>query len=77
MAPLVLLFIGGVEIYCMVLLVKCVRTLGGGSYGEIAGRSMGALGTWAVDLSILFFADWLCGGRDGVCIDQLPQSFCS
>ena len=54
LAPLVLLFIGGVEIYCMVLLVKCVRTLGGGSYGEIAGRSMGVLGTWAVDLSILF-----------------------
>ena len=53
LAPLVLLFIGGVEIYCMVLLVKCVRSLGHGSYGEIARVSMGAFGTWAVDLSIL------------------------
>ena len=53
MAPLILLLIGGVEIYCMVLLVKCVRFLGGGSYGEIAGRSMGTIGMWAVDLSIL------------------------
>ena len=53
LAPLVLLFVGGVEIYCMVLLVKCVRSLGGGSYGEIANRSMGSVGMWAVDLSIL------------------------
>ncbi|CAK8988168.1 unnamed protein product [Durusdinium trenchii] len=53
LAPLVLLFVGGVEIYCMVLLVKCVRKLGGGSYGDIARTSMGAFGTWAVDLSIL------------------------
>eukprot|EP00438_Fugacium_kawagutii_P015788 Skav218883 [mRNA] locus=scaffold2503:142024:143538:+ [translate_table: standard] len=54
LAPLILLFVGGVEIYCMVLLVKCVRSLGGGSYGEIASRSMGSLGMWLVDLSILF-----------------------
>ena len=53
LAPLVLLFVGGVEIYCMVLLVKCVRSLGRGSYGEIAHRSIGAAGMWAVDLSIL------------------------
>ena len=53
LAPLILLFVGGVEIYCMVLLVKCVRSLGGGSYGEIAGRSMGPIGMWAVDVSIL------------------------
>ena len=37
----------------MVLLVKCVRSLGRGSYGEIAHRSIGAAGMWAVDLSIL------------------------
>ncbi|CAJ1459480.1 unnamed protein product [Effrenium voratum] len=53
LAPLILLFVGGVEIYCMVLLVQCVRSLGGGSYGEIARQSMGAVGMWAVDLSIL------------------------
>ena len=53
LAPLLLLLVGGVEIYCMVLLVECVKTLGGGSYGEIARHSMGAVGTWAIDLSIL------------------------
>ncbi|CAK9074413.1 Vacuolar amino acid transporter 3 [Durusdinium trenchii] len=51
-APLLLLLVGGIEIYCMVLLVTCVRRIGG-SYGEIARRSMGSLGLWAVDVSIL------------------------
>ncbi|CAE7544290.1 avt3 [Symbiodinium pilosum] len=52
-APLELLFIGGIEIYCMVLLVRCVRTLGGGTYGDIARMAMGPVGSWAVDMSIL------------------------
>ncbi|CAE7039529.1 avt3 [Symbiodinium natans] len=53
LAPLELIFIGGIEIYCMVLLVRCVRTLGGGTYGDIARRAIGPLGSWAVDVSIL------------------------
>mmetsp|Transcript_32727 Transcript_32727/g.76447 ORF Transcript_32727/g.76447 Transcript_32727/m.76447 type:complete len:515 (-) Transcript_32727:108-1652(-) len=53
LAPLELIFIGGVEIYCMVLLVRCVRALGGGTYGDIARRAIGPIGSWAVDLSIL------------------------
>eukprot|EP00931_Biecheleriopsis_adriatica_P039427 TRINITY_DN22547_c0_g1_i1.p1 TRINITY_DN22547_c0_g1~~TRINITY_DN22547_c0_g1_i1.p1 ORF type:complete len:514 (+),score=95.33 TRINITY_DN22547_c0_g1_i1:54-1595(+) len=52
-APLLLLFIGGVEMYCMVLLIKCVRALGGGSYGDIARTAMGRFGSWAVDVSMV------------------------
>jgi len=53
LAPLELLFIGGIEIYCMVLLVRCVRSLGRGTYGDIARTAMGPVGSFAVDMSIL------------------------
>merc|ERR1712070_618459 len=52
-APLLLIGVGAMEIYCMVLLVRCARALGGGSYGAIARRALGLRGSWAVDFSMV------------------------
>lgn len=48
-----LVVIGGIEIYCMTLLVKCNRAIGGGSYGDVVRHSLGAAGCWAVDISLV------------------------
>merc|ERR1719382_890202 len=50
---MVLLAIAGIEIYCMILLVKCSRTLGLVSYGEIVERATGRIGGWSVDASLV------------------------
>lgn len=52
-ASLILCAIGGIEIYCMSLLVRCNRALGGGSYGDIVCHCVGRSGRWLVDLSLV------------------------
>lgn len=52
-AIVVLMLIGGIEIHCMALLVRSSQAIGGGSYGEIVGRSIGRVGFWAVDVSLV------------------------
>ena len=63
-APLLLLLVGGAEIYCMVLLVRCVRCCRSGSsssYGEIARKAVGEVGSFAVEASVfLSQAGFVC-----------------
>lgn len=53
LASLLLVVMGVVEIYCMVLLVRCSRQLGGGSYGDVAAAALGRVGSLAVDVSLV------------------------
>lgn len=49
-----LVLIGGIEIFCMVLLVRCRQFVGEeGSYGEIAFQASGRIGSIAVETSLL------------------------
>eukprot|EP00438_Fugacium_kawagutii_P015889 Skav226662 [mRNA] locus=scaffold861:6094:7913:+ [translate_table: standard] len=61
LAPVLLVIIGGAEIYCMVLLVQCVRSCRGGSYGEVARQAVGTAGSFAVEASVfLSQAGFVC-----------------
>lgn len=71
-APLLLLIVGGAEIYCMVLLVDCVRSCGG-SYGEIARKAVGEAGSFAVEASVfLSQAGFVCAEMLYVAKNSVP-----
>lgn len=53
MAVALLFSLGGVEVYCMVLLVRCSRELGGASYSDLAQETLGMFGAVAVDTSLV------------------------
>mmetsp|Transcript_84175 Transcript_84175/g.132934 ORF Transcript_84175/g.132934 Transcript_84175/m.132934 type:complete len:470 (+) Transcript_84175:126-1535(+) len=53
-ASVCLIFVGCIEIFCMVLLIRCRQLLGeDGSYGEIARQATGRIGCIAVETSLL------------------------
>lgn len=52
-ASIVLIVVACTEISCMILLIHCNRKMGGGSYGDIIRKCFGAVGAWAVDVSLI------------------------